>query len=531
MNEWDQIQAQLARMPTEEAEAFIGKLDAQSRLMLREALESHFFPDTPDGFASFFKKVSGYDLLPHSREQVEGLYRARAEGKFTGIEAFRGSAKTTVLVAFFAFRIGKEPHKANLLVQVGDDIATDNAGRVADIIAYNPGWREAFPDVVPDYEKGWGAQGYEVKRTDIPYEEWRQICSERKDPSFLGVGYHSRTIIGKRPDGILLIDDILDYNNTASEKEMAAVDSIITGTIFPSMTPDTWLIFVYTPWKEDDPVVKQTRGENFYLIKTPVFVPCDKADCDGVDFEGERVKLTWPGRFSVGELLIRKTVSGIVEFSRMYLLDLSKTNNTTFKYQLYPSHAVNALWVMVGGIDYAGTIDPKSSNQTDWFALCYVAKHPEGGAVVVDGVLERCTQSQAEEYALRAQEIFPNWQIAVVEGDGKGEEFVQVMMRHPSFKLLPLKTGGHGKNERLVIQMSPWLESGRVRISDGNSPFLNELRKELDQFPFCAHDDALDALYWALRAIPDVLQVKEAKNSISGIKKKRANPFSGLGKQ
>ena len=67
------------------------------------------------------------------------MYEAREEGKGVVIEAFRGSTKTTTLtIAFTAFRIGKEPQKANLLIQVGDDTASDTTQQIADIIENNP---------------------------------------------------------------------------------------------------------------------------------------------------------------------------------------------------------------------------------------------------------------------------------------------------------------------------------------------------------------------------------------------------------
>jgi len=514
----DEIETIIQRMTDEE----LNSLEMQAHVY-RAAMQ-----DNPDGFESFFYVITGMKLAKHSRKQVEGIYAARGMKKYVGLEAFRGSAKTTVMTCFFAFRIGKEPNRSNLLIQVGDDIATDNAKKVADIIQYNPGWKKIFPNVEPDIEMGWGASGYQVKRVDISYGEWRQLNSTRKDPSFLGVGYKSRAIIGKRPDGVLLVDDILDENNTSSEREMENVEKILTGTIFPTMTKDTWLIFAYTPWKDNDPVVKQTRGENFILIKTPVF----EYAVDGEDeFEGERVNITWKDNdtFSLASIKKKKELSGQIEFARMYLLDLSKTTNSIFKYQLYPATAINPKWAIIGGIDYAGTMLKKTN--TDYFAMAYIAKHPEGGAVVVDGVLDRCTQSQSEQYALRAQEIFPNWQFSVVEGDGKGEEFIQMMMRHPKFRILPMKTGGKGKDERLVRQMSPWLESMRVRISDANTPFLNELRRELDQYPLSEHDDALDAIYWGLRGMPDVLQVHEEESIPSTKKKRRHNPFNAVGRK
>jgi predicted phage terminase large subunit-like protein len=170
----------------------------------------------------------------------------------------------------------------------------------------------------------------------------------------------------------------------------------------------------------------------------------------------------------------------------------------------------------------------------DYFAMAYVAKLPGGGAVVVDGVLEHTTQAQAETLVNRAQTIFPNWLNAVVEADVRGEDFIQVITRNPGLRIIPMKTGGKGKGVRLERQMSPWLENGFVRISDADTPFLNELRHELDLYPNCAHDDALDALYWALRGMPDVLTLgrESVQEEILEPKyqgAKQENPFIAFG--
>lgn len=504
---------------------------AMYRMMCAEIARQE---DSPEGFGRFFWLITGMELTDHAQKWVEAIYRARKDQKYAGDEAFRGSAKTTVFTTFVAFRIGHEPTRHNLVIQVGDDIARDNSERIADIIANNPGWKEVFPNIVPDVDKGWGSGGYEVKRTDISYEQWRNLNAARKDPTFVGLGYESRAIIGKRPDGVLLVDDILDENNTSSDREMAKVEKILTGTIFPTMTKDTWLIFVFTPWRENDPVVKVTSGESFELVKTPVYEVVTEGTPGAVDFEGEWIKLTWPQRFGVEELRRQKGISGSIEFARMYLLDLTKAANSVFKYISFPSSESTAKWPVIGGIDYAGTMDIKknATGKNDYFAMAYVVKHPEGGAIVIDGVFARCTQSEAENYAMRAQEIFPFWQYAVVEGDGKGEEFIQVMMRHPSFRLIPMKTGGKGKQERLVRQMGPWLESGRVRISDASTPFLNELRRELDQYPFCDRDDCLDAIYWAFRGIPDVLTMPKEQSELPSVQRRRnPNPFCAFGRR
>ena len=198
----------------------------------------------------------------------------------------------------------------------------------------------------------------------------------------------------------------------------------------------------------------------------------------------------------------------------------------------YPNTELKATWPVVGGVDYAGSMDEwkNKKGMGDYFALAYVAKLPGGGAVVVDGVLERCTQADAEIYVRQAQGMWPGWISAVVEGDGRGEDFIQVLKRNPGLKIVPMKTGGKGKAERLERQMGPWLANGTVRVSDADTPFLNELRKELDLWPLSAHDDALDAVYWALRGMPEVLSMPVEESVLPAeMRHKKTNPFAMLG--
>ena len=151
--------------------------------------------DDQDGFAAFYEVIHGKPMPTHATKWVKYIYKARDaiaatkakldELKKAGveadpkqfedekqgcvIEAFRGSTKTTTItVTFTAFQIGHHPEKTNLLIQVADDIAQDNTASIAGIIQDNAGWKKVFPNVVPDEAKGWGAGGYNVKRSDMP---------------------------------------------------------------------------------------------------------------------------------------------------------------------------------------------------------------------------------------------------------------------------------------------------------------------------------------------------------------------------
>jgi hypothetical protein len=478
--------------------------------------------DDAEGYEAFYELVFDRKLPKHAREWIEGIYEARAAGKGIVIQAFRGSTKTTTLtIGFTAWRIGKEPERANLLVQVGDDIAVDNTAQIAGIIEYNDGFTKVFPYVKPDKELGWGASGYQVKRVDMEYGAWRQLNAKRKDPTLVGVGYKSREIIGKHPDGCLIVDDIHDESNTASERELGTVRRILTGTIFPTAVKETWRIAVGTPWVENDVYHYIAATGEFLEIKTPVI------DGNGV--------YTWAKRFSEADATTQMNLAGSIEYARMFMLDLSKRKNRMFKYQLYPNIQIKADWPMVGGVDYAGTGDEykNKSGVRDYFALAYVAKLPGGGAVVVDGVLDRCTQGESEAYVKKAQAIWPNWVHCAVEGDGMGQEFIQVLRRNPGLKIIPMRTQQRAKSERLMVEMAPWFENGMVRISDAESDFLNELRKEMDMYPLSTFDDALDAVYWALRLLPDVLKMPRADQALPDARHKPVsrNPFIGMNKR
>lgn len=480
--------------------------------------------DSPESFAAFYELVFGEMPPKHVLEEWIGpLYEARKDGKGVVIEAFRGSTKTTTLtIAFTAYRIGKEPERANLLIQVGDDTAADNTRQIADIIENNPAFRIVFPHVEPDRERGWGAGGYEVKRGDMDYSAWRDMCAKRKDPTLLGVGYKSREIIGRHPDGVLIVDDIHDENNTFSERELATVRRILTGTIFPTVTDETWQVFVGTPWVENDVLHYVSSTGEYIHIKTPVLRENGKGE-----------EYVWPSKFGKKEVEKQKNLAGSIEFARMFLLDLTASQNKVFRYQTFPHANIRFTWPIMAGVDYAGTrenLTQKKTGERDYFAIAYVAKLPGGGAVVIDGVLDKCSQAEAEGYVNRGQEMYPNYINAVVEGDGKGDDFIQVITRNPRMKIVPMKTRGKGKEARLVRQMAPWLESGMVRISDAETPFLVELRKELDMYPMSRYDDALDALYWALRGMPDVLVMPRDEDELPLLKpKKREHPFEGVG--
>lgn len=380
--------------------------------------------------------------------------------------------------------MGHDPVKSNILVQVGDDTANTNTKAIADIIENNPGWKAVFPHIVPDFDLGWSANGYQIKDNSIDYAMWRKLNADRKDPSLLGFGYRSGSLIGKRPTGVLIIDDINDINNTSSQKENESTIGVLTSTIFPARTPTSWTIFIGTPWTPNDVLSYVKATGEFVASKTPI-----------LDEDGASV---WPERFTLEDIESQRRVSGSIEFARMYMLDLAASAGTHLKREWihkYPSDKINSQWPCYFGVDYASA----TAGQTDrdYFALAIGRLTPQGTIVVVDGFRDRVSQGEAEMKLKALAQIY-NPSLVGIENIGKGEEFYGLMLRTSSLPLMPCHTGRRSKADRFEKQMAPLFEFSRAWVSDAQTPFLQAFENEWLMFPNAEHDDTLDAVYWML---------------------------------
>ena len=487
-----------------------------------ERLMSAMVEDNPHSFAAFYKIIHGNEMPRHCMEWVEVLYKAHEAGMGALIWASRGFWKTTTLsVTFVAYRIGKEPHKSNLLISSNDDSADKVTAAIARIIEFSPGWKLVFPAIEPDKEKAWGALGYEVKRTDIPYAEWVNLNSARVDPTFVGAGINSSRAVGKHPSGVLAFDDIHDEKNSISDKERNGVVKLVSDTFMPTAVRVdnkliTWLLGIGTPWDADDAYHYMKNTGLFMFHNTPSMVAAKEGDKGAVYLDGAAQdgvvhrdlvgwwKMTWPSQFGVASTISARSASGKRGFARMHLLNLQASKEGGMRYHLYPADAISFDWLIGGGVDYASIRNRLSRQELnrDYFAMAYIAKVPTGGAVVVDGVFGHYTQSQADEAIETAQRVFKNWLRAIVEDIGKGETFYDTLMLKPHLKVMPMKSyvNKHLRQERLL---GPLLELGLLRISDRDTPFLNLLRKSLDDFPD-GNDDVRDAVFWATYVFPEL---------------------------
>ena len=514
----------------------------------RDALIAKTGEYTIPGMCAFYEYYHGNKVPQYQIDEwLVPIFGMDSHDKGVMIEAFRGSWKTTTIsITWGSFFMGHHPERANLVIGSSGQSANKITEAITSIIEHSKAWKDCFPDVVPDKEKGWGENGYEIKRTDVSsYAEWKSINSARGDPSLLGLGIGSKTLIGKHPDGFLLGDDILDEDNTASVRQMTAVATKVTGTILPFIVEDdtrpegqqviTKAIFVGTPWQEDDVYQDIKDTDEFISSKVPIMVECEEGE--GIFIDHERLHgwyiLTDPDKHSLDSIIRLYNRSGHKEFMRMYMLDLKvKMEGEGLTFFTYPHDKIDFTAQMTCGVDYMSMIKDKNIElrNRSFYAQLYLFKLPDGRAVVGGGWHDRPTQLEAEQ-RLEQPEAFHGHRGTAFESDGKGEEALQFFLRNPHLTLIPMRTEGMGKPERLERQLGPWLENGRILISDEDTPFLNFLRKCLRKYPTW-FKDPIDALYWAARLMPEILVlVKPRKKLPEAIKIKRQqnNPWISAG--
>jgi hypothetical protein len=420
---------------------------------------------------------------------------------------------------FTAYRIGLEPKKRNMLIQASDDSASNNAQYIAGLIENNPGWKICFPDLVPDIGKGWSRKGYEVMPSKGNYGEFRQGIAQ--DPCWQGMGYTSSGIIGRHPDGVMVIDDINDESNTRSDREREHVNDVLRKTIMGrNVAGSTWLIGVGTPWRRDDALGYMEGTGLFDCITSPVM------DAEGVP--------AWPEKMGLDNIDFQKKALGSVGFSLMYMLNLDAAEGGELKREWlhqYPNETINSSWPVVMGVDYASVRDPKKGGDRDSFSLAVLRMIPGGGLVLVDGFDDPVSQAEAEAKICQFAEVYPTYRQINLEDLGKGEEFYSTFIRNHTLKVLPSKVGNKSKDQRFTKEMAPLFERGQVWISDAPNEYLNKFTRQ-----WCAwephgieHDDTLDAVYHGIKAgiqnlPPDQQEVFYAP----AFRRKHTNPWAAL---
>jgi hypothetical protein len=328
------------------------------------------------------------------------------------------------------------------------------------------------------------------------------------------------------------VDDIHDENNTASTRELQSVIDILTGTIYPTRQPrETWVIFVGTPWVKNDALGYSELTGFFECDTTPIYK--DVATEDGM----QRV-YAWPEEYGEEEVESFRKLYGPVQFARMCLCDISAMDGLLLKKEWlmeYPGDRVRDTWPVYFGVDWASMGDPKTPSKRDYFALAVGVEIPGGGIVVVDGCNERLTSAEGIQRMKTFRDRYPTLQAIGFEKLGKGEEAFNTLISTTNLPVVGQGVGNKRKRDRYRDTIVHAFQTGRMRLSDVPTPFLNTVRMQWVEFDFGDFDDTLDALYHLAKvAIGALLREEDStKFDAEALRKikPKPSPWSALARE
>lgn len=201
------------------------------------------------------------------------------------------SGKTQqISVARVIWELGRNPELRVVVLSNTDGQAQKICGLIAKYIESDPDVRAVFPELLPDKKAGWTKHTLTVQRRGM-----------QKDPSVRSAGVHAN-ILGSRID-LLIIDDILDYENSRSETQRKDLEAWLLSTVLGRLSPDGRLVGVGNPWDVRDLFHTWAKNHQVYLaVRYPI-----------VDAAGNS---RWPERWPPERIAAFAAEHGAVETAR-----------------------------------------------------------------------------------------------------------------------------------------------------------------------------------------------------------------------
>lgn len=384
----------------------------------------------------------------------------------------RGSGKTSIIIAYIVWRLGRDPNLRVKIICADDPTAIKRLKAIKRGIEYNKRIKEVFPELTPDHAAGWADRSIFVKRTIIDPE-----------PSVEAKGIKS-SVTGARTD-LLVADDIVSLENSIQKPgERPKIKAKWEDNLFLCHHKSE-VIYICTLYHGDDNSHEVRKSgaykEVFYGIK----------DFDSI----------WPDKDSESVLRdIRSTVSATA-WARGYKNEPMADSDRLIKEAWFEWVPINIKkmiedgWVFFQSYDVA----TQRGKKNDFFASCTSAVNPQTKEVIiVDAWHDKLTKTQQAKMVYLEYQRYKSFRI-LIEIAGSESLDQRVLEMYPELVGIVEKvTPGTSKPQRLDA-VTPFMENGNVKFAEHlnpDNPKFNSRRGnlfyELVEFP-ADHDDLADS--------------------------------------
>lgn len=324
-----------------------------------ELSENDVYALARDDFKTFVEAIIGLDNQPFHNELDDVL--SNPDYRKIVITYPRGHGKSTHLsVAYPLWRIAKDHNLRILLVSASEQVSKAFLSEIIGHIERNEEYQK-FCRYVDPSEKGVVPR---MKNYAKMRESWSgdSIVIDReqlslKDPTINAVGLLG-SILSKRAD-LIICDDIVNQENSATEAQRLKVIDWIDTTVRPVLIPSGTFMYLGNTWHQDDLVSRLLKNPQYdfrkrmkaivsdsshpelwdnwaairsdenlditeRLIRAQEFYLINKIDMD------EGVKVLWPTKYDYGWLFLER-MNNPYAFARMYQCDPSDRPDQKFK--------------------------------------------------------------------------------------------------------------------------------------------------------------------------------------------------------
>ena len=439
--------------------------------------------DGPEAVFAYGEYAFGYTPAAHHREMVTKTVEAIYGRKNSVYLLPRGGAKTTwdntILLAWL---IAKYPDLRVGLVSNTDMQGKDFSRAIKYTYEANDAHKDVFPDCGPSSSK-W---------TD---KEWLRSGSRwpgSKDVSCFAVGVGG-AIISKRFD-LILMDDILDEENTQTVDQREAVEVWFKKTLKPCLAPDGVVIVIGTRWGEGDlyeqfftPTAQGGFGWDSHIVSALT------------EDENGDLQSYWPEYWPVATLLKEKEEMGSPLFSCAYQNDISGLlEGNIFKgpFDHFDALPEGHHYTLRMGVDLASSTKERAdytARVTTAEDSCDASCQLRGTFYVLSTFRDK-RESHHAEFILDGWQAYPNIALVLVEKVQFQSTLVQTVME--TYSRIPIE-GKDADGDKTTRARGVAAKYEAHKVLHHASLRGSAFEVELLSFPK-GHDDLVDALGYSM---------------------------------
>lgn len=349
------------------------------------------------------------------------------------------SGKTNQLaVGRVLWELGRNPNLRVMLLYNAEDSAMKTLATIRRYIESSAELHAVFPNL----KRGavWKDDSIIVQRS-----------AYSRDPSVVAVGYNSRRIQGARVD-LLIVDDLLDAQVTATEAQRRKLSSWVKNTVFTRLTDDSRVAFLTNAWHPRDLAHELVKERGWFLLKRPIREPDGKI---------------WWHRWSEHRLASIKKSLGPLEYARSFECDPRDDGTRVFR----PEHVEYALsrgegygylhqldlipdnCIIVTGVDLAAAVadGAKSAAKT---VITSIFFHPNQTRQIIRIRAGRWRATQILQELNAVGAAFPKNHWIVVENNGVQKWILDLAAENDidvGVALVPFQTGRNKVDPRFGV--------------------------------------------------------------------------------